>query len=216
MWYKKRKSAVNEQSVYVYSCTVLPLWWKSNMCPSLRILRHFYLNFSVFVSQKSNVLTNEVNGCAIEYWILHMVVNLSTFWVVNSTLVFSYEREREHEREVCLSAVAFFCKGDAICCSLQILSLAFWSRRRFYKATWIHLSLLRQKNLMNEPAPVRSTVSYCSEQQGIISHLPFQVFVVPWWCVHLCPIFFFTQHGDSFALKMELIYIRLLHFAVQK
>lgn len=115
-WYKRRKSAVNEQSVYVYSCTVLPLWWKSNMCPSLRILRHFYLNFSVFVSQKSNVLTNEVNGCAI--WVLNFAHGGKFEYILSCKLNFGiFLWTREREREVCLSAVVFFCKGDAICWS---------------------------------------------------------------------------------------------------
>lgn len=63
---------------------------------------------------------------------------------------------------------------------------------------------------MNEPVPVRSAVSYSREQQGIGSHPPFQLFCrnlvmcIPVSCL-------FTQHSDSFALQMELIYIQLLH-----
>lgn len=137
--------------------------------------------------------------------------NLTRSWVVNSTLVFSYERERE---KVCFSAVVFFCYLLLIKILSLSLSLFLWCFDPEEGFIWwfVHFSVLRQKNLMNEAVPARSALSCCTEQQGIVSHLPWQLFVVLLWRVHLCLFFFFfTQHGDWFALKMEIIYIRLLH-----
>lgn len=128
-------------------------------------------------------------------------------WVVNSTLVFFLWR-----KESGLSLVCAIFQQER--CHLLLFTDSFRWRFDpeigFIKWLQIHLSALRQQNLMNEPVPVRSAVSYCREQQGISSHTPFQLFrrnlvmCIPVSCL-------FTQHSDYFALQMELIYIQLLH-----
>lgn len=168
------------------------------------IVWHFYPNNSVFVGKNQTSFSGKWG-----WWLCDEVLNfahdrVNEFWT--QLWYFSYD-----ERRAFVSRLCYFSAREMPFVALYRFFLwRFDPEIGFIKWLQIHLSALRHQNLMNEPVPVCSAVSYCREQQGISSHTPFHLFCrtlvmcIPVSCL-------FTQHSDSFALQMELIYIQLLH-----
>lgn len=118
------------------------------------------------------------------------------------------------EREICLSAVVFFCKGDAICCSLQILFLAFWSRRRFYKVTWSPLLCVEAK----EPDEWTCPCTFCSVivQSNKASFLIYHSNLLSYFGdVYTCVHFFFHARWWFVCIKNGIKLHPFAIFAVQ-
>lgn len=117
--------------------------------------------------------------------------------------------ERERERD--LSLLWYFSAREMPFVALY--RFCFWHfdpEEGFIRWLEVHFSVLRQKNLMNEPVPARSAVFLYRTTRHHFSS------TIPTFCrtLVMCTpvsIFFFTQDGDSFALKMELNYISLLY-----
>ena len=88
----------------------------------------------------------------------------------------------------------------------------FDPEERFIRRVKVHFSVLRQKSLMNEPVPACSALKLLCRATS-----PFQLFVVLWWCVHLCLFLFvlFFSKWWLVCIKNEIDLHQFATFAVQ-